>query len=99
MLHAWNDEKCVEILKNCWRSLSEKGKVIVVDMVMPVEPKKNDDFSSNIGLTMDMFILSQVPGGRERSLSQFEALARASGFLRCEFVCRSYSFSVIEFHK
>lgn len=98
MLHAWDDENCVKILKNCWRSLEEKGKVIVVDVVMPIEPKI-DDFSSNIGLTMDMFILSQRPGGRERSLSEFEALALASGFLRCEFVCRSYSFSLIEFHK
>lgn len=98
MLHAWNDENCVKILRNCWRSLPEKGKVIVVDMVMPIETK-SDDFSSNIGLTMDMFILSQVPGGKERSLSQFEALAHASGFLRCDFICRSYFFSLIEFHK
>ncbi|CAA7013412.1 unnamed protein product [Microthlaspi erraticum] len=97
MLHAWDDENCVKILKNCWRSLEEKGKVIVVDVVMPIEPKI-DDFSTNIGLTMDMFILSQRSGGRERTLSEFEALGLASGF-RCEFVCRSYSFSLIEFHK
>ncbi|KFK42148.1 hypothetical protein AALP_AA2G217400 [Arabis alpina] len=60
MLHAWNDENCVKILKNCWKSLPEIGKVIAIDMVKPIEPK-SDDFASNIRLTMDMFILSQVP--------------------------------------
>ncbi|KAF8103578.1 hypothetical protein N665_0188s0506 [Sinapis alba] len=98
VLHAWDDENCIKILKNCSTSLPEKGKVIVVDMVMPTEAK-SDDSSSNIGLTVDMFMLSLRGSSRERTLSQFEALANASGFHRCEFICRSFSFSLIEFHK
>ncbi|KAJ0256572.1 O-methyltransferase domain-containing protein [Hirschfeldia incana] len=98
ILHAWNDENCVKILKNCYASLPEKGKVIVVDVVMPTEPKCCD-FASNMDLTMDMFILSQRSGGKERTLPQLEALGCAAGFSRCEFICRAYSFSLIEFHK
>ncbi|XP_019091399.1 PREDICTED: indole glucosinolate O-methyltransferase 4-like [Camelina sativa] len=26
ILHDWNDEDCVKILRNCWKSLPEKGK-------------------------------------------------------------------------
>ncbi|XP_023643757.1 indole glucosinolate O-methyltransferase 4 isoform X2 [Capsella rubella] len=98
ILHDWNDEDCVKILRNCWKSLSEKGKVIIIDMITPVEPKINDT-SSNIVFGMDMFMLTQCSGGKERSLPQFETLAFDSGFIRCEIICHSYSYSVIELHK
>ncbi|KAG2249801.1 hypothetical protein Bca52824_089429 [Brassica carinata] len=98
VLHDWTDQDCVKILKNCWRSLPEKGKVIIVDIVTPIEPKNGDVFS-NIVFSMDMLMLTQCSGGKERSLSQFEALASASGFLTCEIICLAYAFSVIEMHK
>ncbi|CAH8256025.1 unnamed protein product [Arabidopsis lyrata] len=98
ILHDWTDEDCVKILKNCWKSLSNKGKVIIVEMVTPVEPKIND-ISSNVVLAMDMLMLTQSSGGKERTLSQFETLASDSGFLRCEIICHVFSYSVIELHK
>ncbi|XP_010430401.1 PREDICTED: indole glucosinolate O-methyltransferase 4 [Camelina sativa] len=98
ILHDWNDEDCLKILRNCWTSLSEKGKVILVDMLTPVEPKTNDTYS-NIVLGMDMIMLTQLSGGKERSFPQIETLAFGSGFIRCEIICRAYSYSVIELHK
>ncbi|KFK29765.1 hypothetical protein AALP_AA7G176100 [Arabis alpina] len=98
ILHVMTDDDCVKILQNCWKSLPEKGKVIIVDIVTPIEPKKEDPFS-NIVSSMDMLMLTQCSGGKERSLSQFEALASASGFLNCEIICVAYAYSVIEFYK
>ncbi|EOA31966.1 hypothetical protein CARUB_v10015208mg [Capsella rubella] len=98
ILHDWDDEDCVKILKNCWKSLPIKGKVIILGMVMPIEPK-SDDTSSNIMFGMDAFMLTQTSGGQERTLSQFEGLASRSGFIRCELICVAYSYSVIEFYK
>ncbi|VVA93625.1 unnamed protein product [Arabis nemorensis] len=98
ILHDWTDEDCVKILKNCWKSLSEGGKVIIVEMITPVKPKIND-FSSNIVFAMDMSMLAQCSGGKERSFSQIETLALKSGFLRCEIICYAYSYCVIEFYK
>ncbi|EOA34652.1 hypothetical protein CARUB_v10022215mg [Capsella rubella] len=99
ILHDWPDERCIKILKNCWKSLPEKGKVIILEMITPMEPKRND-FSSNTVFGMDLLMLTQCSGGKERSLSQFETLALASGFVRCEITCDlAYSYSVIEFHK
>ncbi|CAN8313785.1 unnamed protein product [Cochlearia groenlandica] len=96
VLHDWTDQECVKILKNCWKSLPEKGKVIVVDMVAPIEPK--DEHLSNIVYSMDMIMLT-IPGGKERSFSEFENLAFETGFSRCEIICCVYSYFVIEFHK
>ncbi|EOA35284.1 hypothetical protein CARUB_v10020455mg [Capsella rubella] len=100
ILHDWTDEDCVKILKNCWKSLpAEKGKVIIVEMTTPTEPKSGDLFSNTV-FAMDLLMLTQCSGGKERSLLQFESLAFASGFVRCEYVCRlASSYSVIEFHK
>ncbi|EFH63948.1 O-methyltransferase family 2 protein [Arabidopsis lyrata subsp. lyrata] len=98
ILHDWTDEHCIKILKNCWKSLPEKGKVIIVELVTPKEPMSGD-LSSNTVFAMDLLMLTQCSGGKERSLSQFENLAFASGFDRCEIICLAYSYSVIEFHK
>ncbi|KAG2331556.1 hypothetical protein Bca52824_002736 [Brassica carinata] len=98
VLHDWTNEDCVRILKNCWRSLSERGKVIIVDMITPIKPEIND-FSSNIVFAMDMTMLTQCSGGKERSFSQIETLASDSGFLRCEVICQANSHCVIEIHK
>ncbi|CAN8234159.1 unnamed protein product [Cochlearia groenlandica] len=98
ILHDWTDEHCLKLLKNCWKSLPENGKVIIVDMITPKEPKSGD-FSSNTVFAMDMLMLTQCSGGKERSLSQFQKLAFDSGFLRCEIICAVLSYSVIEFLK
>ncbi|CAH8305247.1 unnamed protein product [Eruca vesicaria subsp. sativa] len=98
ILHDWTDELCIKLLKNCWKSLPENGKVIILDLITPTEPKSGD-FSSNYMFAMDMLMLTQCSGGKERSFSQFEKLAFGSGFRRCEAVCHAYSYSVIEFQK
>ncbi|CAN7027258.1 hypothetical protein BRARA_F03756 [Brassica rapa] len=98
ILHDWTDEHCIKLLKNCWKSLPEKGKVIVVDMIIPTEPKSSDLFSNTV-FGMDMLMLTQCSGGKERSFSQLENLAYGSGFLRCEIMCLAYSYCVIEFQK
>ncbi|CAH8358563.1 unnamed protein product [Eruca vesicaria subsp. sativa] len=74
------------------------GKVIIVDMITPEEPKSGD-FSSNYKFGMDMLVLALYDGAKERSFSQLENLAFSSGFRRCEVVCGVHSYSVLEFHK
>ncbi|ANM70234.1 O-methyltransferase family protein [Arabidopsis thaliana] len=98
ILRDWNDKDCVKILTNCWKSLPEKGKVIIVDMVAPSEPKSDDIFSKVVFGT-DMLMLTQCSCGKVRSFAQFEALASASGFHKCEVSGLAYTYSVIEFHK
>ncbi|XP_010539651.1 PREDICTED: indole glucosinolate O-methyltransferase 1-like [Tarenaya hassleriana] len=97
-IHGWNDEDCVKILKNCWKSLPEKGKVIVMETIVPTNPEGGGEYS-NFGFDLDVLLLALCAGGKERTRAEFEALAKRSGFDRCEFVCRAYYSWVIEFHK
>ncbi|KAL9857195.1 putative O-methyltransferase COMT-type, S-adenosyl-L-methionine-dependent methyltransferase [Arabidopsis thaliana] len=98
ILHDWTDEDCVKILKNCWKSLPENGKVVVIELVTPDEAE-NGDINANIAFDMDMLMFTQCSGGKERSRAEFEALAAASGFTHCKFVCQAYHCWIIEFCK
>ena len=98
ILHDWTDEDCVKILKNCWKSLPDNGKVVVIELVTPDEAE-NGDINANISFDMDMLMFTQCSGGKERSRAEFEALAAASSFTHCKFVCQAYHCWIIEFCK
>ncbi|MBA0780561.1 hypothetical protein Gotri_004651, partial [Gossypium trilobum] len=41
VLHNWDDEHCLKLLRNCYEALEEKGKVIVISYMMSEEAKGN----------------------------------------------------------
>ncbi|KAK1353225.1 Caffeic acid 3-O-methyltransferase [Heracleum sosnowskyi] len=79
--------------------VEEDGKVVIVESVVP--NYKNAGCSSKLSNVMDndMIMLALNPGGNERSLKEFEALAKQSGFAVVQFICKAAVYSVLEFHK
>ncbi|XP_010540167.1 PREDICTED: indole glucosinolate O-methyltransferase 4-like [Tarenaya hassleriana] len=98
ILHDWSDEDCSKILRNCWEALPDKGKVIIIDAVVPINLEGRNVYSK-IVFSFDMLMMSVCSGGKERTRTEFEALAKRSGFNRCEFICRVFHCWVIEFNK
>eukprot|EP01018_Ginkgo_biloba_P029804 Gb_40972 [translate_table: standard] len=81
VLHDWGDEECKKILKNCRQAIGqEDGHVIIVDAVLREAGKKRSGFDE-IGVMMDMVMLSHQRG-KERSESRWKELLEASGFDR-----------------
>ncbi|KAK6938401.1 Plant methyltransferase dimerization [Dillenia turbinata] len=97
ILHDWSDEHCLKLLKNCYKALPECGKVIIVESIRPELPK--NDVSSNIVFDQDLLMLAVNPGGKERTLEEYETLAINSGFAKCLVICSLYNSWVMEFHK
>lgn len=89
IIHDWNDEQCVSILKNCHRALPENGKLILVEAVVPTSNEPH--FSKFIDLNMLV-----MTGGRERTEEEFRALYETSGFRLTRVVATESPFSVIE---
>ncbi|PKI35392.1 hypothetical protein CRG98_044224 [Punica granatum] len=83
-LHNWSDENCVKILKNCYEALPCKGKVIVLDVLLPEAPESS--MYSMYVSRLDNTMLMQ-PGGRERTEREFKALADAAGFSNFRVAC------------
>lgn len=75
IIHDWNDERAVAILKNCRKALSDvKGaKLLLVEMILA---GLNEPHPSKF-LDIEMLML---PGGRERSKEQFAELFKCAGF-------------------
>ncbi|XP_002962074.2 caffeic acid 3-O-methyltransferase [Selaginella moellendorffii] len=97
VLHDWSDDDCLKILGNCHKSLASHGKLVIVDAVLPSGVEY--DLGSRHVLAMDLLMLSCCPGGKERSLQDLEALAKAAGFTPPRVVLTVDYLSVIELHK
>ena len=89
IIHDWNDEQCVTILRNCYRALPENSKLILVEAVVPASNEPH--FSKFIDLNMLV-----MTGGRERTEEEFRALYKAAGFRLTRVVPTDSPFSVIE---
>ena len=89
IIHDWDDEKSVAILKNSHRALAENGKLILVEAVVPSGGEPH--FAKFIDLNMLV-----ITGGRERTEEEFRRLYEASGFRLTRVVPTESPFSVIE---
>ncbi|RRT62316.1 hypothetical protein B296_00031326 [Ensete ventricosum] len=78
ILHDWSDENCVKLLKNCWKALPEKGKVIVIECVLPAVPEPTPRAQGIFQL--DLCMATYNIGGKERTEEEFQGLARDGGF-------------------
>ncbi|KAJ4723239.1 O-methyltransferase [Melia azedarach] len=80
ILHDWNDEECVKILKKCKEAITSNGKVgkvIIIDMIR--ENKKGDDESSETQLFFDMLMMVFL-NGKERDEKEWTELFQKAGF-------------------
>jgi len=89
IIHDWDDEKSTVILKNIHRAMGEKGKLLLIEMVVP---KGNQPDLSKL-LDLDMMVMT---GGRERTEAEFNSLLAASGFKLTRLIRTASSVCVIE---
>jgi len=88
VLHDWDDERCATILANCRAAMSEKGRVLVVDSVIP--PGNDPDR----GKLLDMQML--IMGGCERTKQEFAKLFRVAGLKLTRVVPTKCPLSIVE---
>jgi ubiquinone/menaquinone biosynthesis C-methylase UbiE len=90
VLHDWDDERAVAILRSCRRVMMHDATLIIVEHVLP-----DKAFAGNAveGYMTDLEMLVRTPGGRERTEAESKELLAASGFRlrRCVSVLGSLS--------
>ncbi|XVE90203.1 hypothetical protein DITRI_Ditri20bG0060100 [Diplodiscus trichospermus] len=97
VLHDWDDDRCLKLLKNCYEAISESGKVILLESILPELPMT--DIVTTTTLNFDLGLLHLLPGAKERTMKEFETLAKEAGFTALEPVCRGYNHWVMELYK
>nr|KYP72008.1 Caffeic acid 3-O-methyltransferase [Cajanus cajan] len=97
ILHDWSDEHCLKLLKNCYNAIPDDGKVIIVEAVLPIIPETNAAWKAIS--QVDVLMMTQNPGGKERTEQEFMELATAAGFSGIRYECYVRTFWVMEFFK
>jgi SAM-dependent methyltransferase len=89
IIHDWDDERALTILRNIKRAMNPGGRVLLVESV--IADGNNQDF----GKLMDIEMLVS-PGGKERTAAEYEDLFARAGLRLTRIVPTRSAYSVIE---
>jgi SAM-dependent methyltransferase len=89
ILHDWDDQECVTILRNCRRAMATGGRLLVVEVIIP--PSNQPHYGHYFDLNMLVLLT-----GRERSETEYRALFDAAGFGLSRVIPTASDASVLE---
>nr|QDP21719.1 methyltransferase [Bradyrhizobium cosmicum] len=95
ILHNWNDDRCLVILRNCRDALPPGGTLIVIERIMPelatTEPEDRSCVMSDLNML-------RGPGGCERTEAEYRTLVGSAGFAFVRTTSIG-SFSLVQFRQ
>lgn len=89
VLHNWNDEQCITILQHCRRAMTNEGRLLVVERVIP----PGNELAEAKLFDINMMV---VVGGQERTATDFQTLLQAAGFRLTRIIPTASPLSLIE---
>lgn len=89
VLHDWDDETCIDLLRRCRETMPSTARVLVIDAVIP---PGNDPHPAKI---VDLVMLSILPG-RERTEREFQSLFAAAGLRLTRVIPTHSMLSIVE---
>ena len=89
VIHDWDEEKSLTILRNCHRAMSSASKLLVIESVIP---PGNEPFH---GKFLDLQMLL-IPGGKERTENEYRTLFERAGFELTRIVPTGTEVSIVE---
>jgi hypothetical protein len=89
IIHDWDDDRSLMILRHCRRATGQGGKLLVVEGVVP--PGNEPSVSKFFDLAMMV-----LPAGMERTEEEYRQLLEAAGFRLTRVVPTRTWVSVIE---
>jgi hypothetical protein len=89
IIHDWDEDKCLAILRNCHRAMRPDSKLLVIESVIPAG---NEPFH---GKFLDLVMLL-IPGGKERTESEYRTLFERAGFVLTHVMPTGGEVSIVE---
>ena len=93
IIHDWDDERAREILRNCAAAMTQRSRLVIVDVVLPevIEPSP----SVQAQMLLDLNMLART-GGRERTDAEFQTLLASAGLRLDRIVPTGTPVSLVE---
>jgi hypothetical protein len=89
VLHDFDDEQCVAILRNCRRAMSSGAKLLIVERFIAPDNRPHD--AKMIDLLMMVLL-----GGRERAIPEWEQLLRSADLRLQRHIPTASEFTIAE---
>jgi hypothetical protein len=89
ILHDWDDEACISILKNCRRALRPGGRIAVIELLI------GEIGEPGIAPLFDVTMMV-MSSGRERSLVEFQRLFEAAGLAAAKVTTTNTPMVILE---
>ena len=90
LVHDYDDERAVKLLKNCHSAITENGKLLVVEMIIPPGNEQS------LAKIVDVEALIMAAGAVERTEDQYRELLEAAGFKLTNVVSTRSPMSILE---
>ena len=93
VLHDWNDDKCLVILRNCRRATSENSRLLIIEQMLPDRLMVSAEHQSLMRSDLNMLVAF---GGAERTEAELRMLLQTSGFVTTRILPLGATFTLIE---
>jgi hypothetical protein len=93
ILHDWDDDRCVAILRNCRAAMDESARMMIVELILPERMTPGPPLLS--AALLDLIMLAYA-GGRERTEAEFTRLLDQAGLRLASTTALTAGSQVIE---
>ncbi|MCB9845569.1 MAG: methyltransferase [Phycisphaeraceae bacterium] len=93
VLHDWNDDRCVSILRTCREAMTPVSRLLIVEQVLP-DVFRDDPIHRSLARSDLTMLIAH--GAGERTQAQFRALLDRAGLAALRLIPAGITFSVIE---
>jgi orsellinic acid C2-O-methyltransferase len=92
ILHDWDDDRAIAILKNCHRAMRPDSTLVVIERALPERIDRCDAHREMVMMDVHMLVAT---GGRERTVSQYRELFAAAGLISAAIRPTSSPFTIL----
>jgi hypothetical protein len=89
VIHDWNDEKAIVILRNCRNAMTPQGRVLLAEAIIPAGNEPNPIKFADINMLV-------VTGGLERTQAEYAALLAEAGLRLQRIIPTGQPISILE---
>lgn len=89
IIHDWDDNHTLMILKNCFSALQPGGTLLLIELIVPENPQ------TDVGVSLNLNMLVMT-GGQERTEEAYRTLLLKSGFENIAIVGDTLLVSLIK---
>ena len=93
VVNSFENERALVILQNCRRAITEKGRLLLVERVLPDRVENSIEAQGPVLSDLNMMVMS---GGRERTAMEHRALLEKAGITLTRIIATQSEVSVIE---